>query len=316
MKIARWFIVIVGGALVALWVIAAFGSRTPVLRKALLAALRDILRGQSNAMLSLDEVRARLNVRGQRYLGLRAVPVDHIVGSEGRYSDFDRRFLPRSNVLRQRWSGISRLMREHRELPPVDLWKIGDVYFVRDGNHRVSVARQLGRSYIDAEVTELLVDVPLAPDLSVRDLLRKEEHSDFLEWTNLHQLRPDERIELTALGGYLDIVRHINAHRAKLASQRGREVGRDEAVADWYDTVYLPIVELIRAHGLLRQFSNRTEADLYHWIMEQCDAARTGPGAAPDVQSASTYLAQRARGGLARSFEETLRDVLELIGAR
>ena len=78
-------------------------------------------------------------------------------------------------------------------LPPVDLYKIGDVYFVRDGNHRVSVARQLGQVDIDAYVTELQVDVPITREVSLRDLILKEEYSDFLEWTGLHDLRPDER---------------------------------------------------------------------------------------------------------------------------
>lgn len=236
-------------------------------RQALIAGILDAVLHQPRELLRFEDVRVRLNVRGQHAIGRQEVPIDHIVGTEGRYADFDRRFLPRSDKLMQRWSSIDRVMLAHGELPPVDLWKIGDIYFVRDGHHRVSVARQLGRQYVDAEVTELLVDVPLTPDLSVRDLLRKEEYSDFLEWTNLHQLRPAERVELTELGAYLDLVRDINARRGWLACRLGREVDRDEAVADWYDHVYMPIVELIRARSLLRHFPRRTEADLYHWIM-------------------------------------------------
>ncbi len=159
-------------------------------RKALLSALAALLRGQSSEMLSLEDVRARLNVRGQRYLGLQTVLLSHIVGSEGRYEDFDRHFLPRSDTLKQRWSRIDQAMQEAVNLPPVDLYKIGEIYFVRDGNHRVSVARQMGVDYIDASVVELVVDIPLGPDLTVRDLLLKEEYSDFLEWTDLHTLRP------------------------------------------------------------------------------------------------------------------------------
>jgi hypothetical protein len=237
-------------------------------RKALVAALHDLLRGQPVEMLSLADVRARLNVRGQRYLGQYAVPIDHIVGSEGRYGDFDRRFLPRSNKLEQRWSSVDQARIRSIELPPVDLYKIGDIYFVRDGNHRVSVGRQQGVAYIDANIVELVVDIPLGPDLSVRDLLLKEEYSDFLEWTDLHALRPDERIEFSELGGYLDLVRHINAHRYYLGQQLQRDIDREEAVADWYDGVYMPIVQVIREQNLLAQFSGRTEADLYRWIME------------------------------------------------
>src|SRR5215208_7725325 len=203
-------------------------------RKALLAALLDSIRRQPTDMLAFEAVRACLNVHGQVALGHQIVPVDHIIGSEGRYSDFDRRFLPRTEAVETRWRSIERAMDRLIDLPPVDLWKISDVYFVRDGNHRVSVARWMGQRHIDALVTELLVDVPLTPDLSVRTLLFAEEYSDFLEWTNLQALRPDERIEFSELGGYLELVRHINAHRYYLGKQQDREISRDEAVTSWY----------------------------------------------------------------------------------
>src|SRR5262245_37841431 len=195
-------------------------------RKALLTGILDTLLRNSSNMMSLDDVRSRINVRGQRSLGHQVVALDHIVGSEGRYSDFDRRFLPRSDTLEQRWSSIDSAMSQAIELPPVELYKIGDIYFVRDGNHRISVARQQGQAYIDAHITELQVDVPLDPNLSVHGLLLKEEYSDFLEWTNLHSLRPDERIEFSELGGYLELVRHINAHRYYLGKEQHRDISR------------------------------------------------------------------------------------------
>jgi hypothetical protein len=235
-------------------------------RKAFIAGVFDALLRQSGSMLSLDEVRARLKVRGQRDLGVQTVPVDHIVGSEGRYRDFDRRFLPRSGKLRRRWAEIHALARQMANLPPVELYRIGDVYFVRDGNHRISVARQLGQKAIDAYVTELLVDVPLEAGDSVRDLLLKEEYSDFLEWTELHRLRPDQHIEFSEPGGYLDLIQHINAHRYFMGLEQQRDISRAEAVADWYDTVYMPIVRAIRQHRALDYFPGRTEADLYRWI--------------------------------------------------
>src|SRR6266487_3498574 len=274
-------------------------------RRALLAALRDIFRGQPNAMLSFEEVRARLNVRGQRYLGRQVVPLDHIIGSEGRYVDFDRRFLPRSDALQQRWSNIDQAMLQAVDLPPVD------IYFVRDGNHRVSVARQQGGEFIDANVIELVVDVPLDPDLSVRDLLMKEEYSDFLEWTDLHTLRPDERIEFSELGGYLDLVRHINAHRYYLGRQLQRDIGRDEAVSDWYDQVYMPIVRVIREQNLLKHFPGRTEADLYRWIMEHRWYMLEHSGADPGPEAAAAeYVALFGRKRLAGAVEDALRGAL------
>lgn len=232
--------------------------------KATITKLIDTLRQRPSQMLSLDDLRSRLNVRGQRSLGHQVVPLDQIIGSEGRYADFDRRFLPRSDALKDRWVNIDRAMVNDVTLPPVDLYKIGDVYFVRDGNHRVSVARQLGQAEIDANVTELLTDVAVTQALSARTLLLTQEYSDFLEWTDLHALRPDERIEFSELGGYLELVSQINAHRRALERSRGGPVARDEAVASWYDTIYLPAVGAIRQGRLPR---SRTEADMYRRSM-------------------------------------------------
>jgi hypothetical protein len=253
--------------------------------KALVEGLLDLLRQQPREMLSFADVRVSLNVRGQRSLGHQAIPVANIIGSEGRYHDFDRRFLPRNDAVQRRWSSIERAMARGINLPPVVLYKISDVYFVRDGNHRVSVARQLGHAEIEAEVTELVVDVPLTPALSVRTLLLMQEYSDFLEWTNLHALRPDERIEFSELGGYLDLVRHINMHRYALAQEQNRAIDRDEAVASWYDAVYLPLIHEIREQKMLRRSPNRTEADLYRWIMEQRQKLGADAAAPPGSQS-------------------------------
>jgi hypothetical protein len=283
-------------------------------RKALLASILDTLFRHPKTMISLEDLRTRLNVRGQRSLGHQIVPLDSIIGSEGRYSDFDRRFLPRRDSLRQRWSSIDSAMIESVELPPVDLYKIGDIYFVRDGNHRVSVARQQGQAYMDAYVTELQVDVPLGPQLLMRDLLLKEEYSDFLEWTNLHDLRPTERIEFSELGGYLDLVRHINAHRYYLGKEQGRDISRDEAVASWYDTVYLPIVRVIREQHVLSSFPTRTEADLYRWIMEHRWYMRERTGADPGPQGAtSEYVELFGQRGLAESVGDALRGALQVL---
>ncbi|MBC8163362.1 MAG: DUF4032 domain-containing protein [Roseiflexaceae bacterium] len=281
-------------------------------RKAFISELIDSVRRRPSELLSFDEVRMRLNVRGQRYLGHQTILLDKIVGSEGRYADFDRRFLPRKEMLKGRWSNIDQAMIQAIELPPVELYKIGDVYFVRDGNHRVSVARQQGSAYIDSFVTELLVDVPLDQSLSVRDLMLKEEYSDFLEWTNLAALRPQQRIEFSAPGGYLDLVRHINGHRYYMGLDRDRTIERDEAVADWYDMVYMPIVQVIRAQDVLRAFPSRTEADLYRWIIDHRWYTRERTGSDPSPETATTdYVATYGR----KSLGDTLREAIGRLGA-
>lgn len=235
--------------------------------KAWVAALLDLLRGESSDMLAFADVQASLYIRGERARGRQLVPVDQIIGSEGRYLDFDRRFLPRAQYSEDRWLNIKHAMARRIALPPVELYKISDVYFVRDGNHRVSVARYLERADIEADVTELLVDVVLTPALSIRTLLLAQENSDFLEWTNLHTLRPTEKITFSELGGYLDLVRDINIHRSALVQEQHRPISRDEVVTSWYDTVYLPRMQAIRAQQLVRYCAGRTEADLYRWIL-------------------------------------------------
>jgi hypothetical protein len=282
-------------------------------RKALLAALLDSIRRQPSEMLSFEAVRACLNTRGQRALGHQIVPVKHIIGSEGRYSDFDRRFLPLTEAVEQRWRSIEHAMERMIDLPPVDLWKISDVYFVRDGNHRVSVARWRGQGHIDAYVTELLVDVPLTPDLSVRTLLFAEEYSDFLEWTNLQALRPDQRIEFSELGGYLELVRHINAYRYSLGRQLDRAIDRDEAIAGWYDAVYLPIVQVIRDQQALKRFPGRTEADLYRWVMDNRAAIGEGADQLPAATASADVTALRP-ASWSGSITAALRGVLQTIG--
>ena len=108
---------------------------------------------ENNELLPFDEIREQLPIRGQHYRGLQEVPVDKILGSLGRYRDFDRAFLPIQTRTKARWISIDRAHYEEIILPPVELYQIGEVYFVRDGNHRVSVARERGQTYIDAFVT-------------------------------------------------------------------------------------------------------------------------------------------------------------------
>jgi len=151
-------------------------------------------------------------------------------------------------------------------LPPVELYKVGEAYFVRDGNHRVSVARAQGVPEIEAFVWEYASLVSLSSEDDLDDLLIKREYMTFLEETNINTLRPDHKIELTAPGRYRDLLEHIAVHRYYLGQEYGREISNEEAVTSWYDNVYLPILQAIRQESVLKSFPGRTEADLYIWI--------------------------------------------------
>jgi hypothetical protein len=129
-------------------------------RKALWRDRISWLTRKRNLLFSLDETSKYPSHQAPRHLGLQAVPIDKIVGSEGRFREFDRAFLPRQLQTRDRWVNIAKAYYEQVTLPPVELLKIGDGYFVRDGNHRISVARSRGQDFVDADVTEIEADNP------------------------------------------------------------------------------------------------------------------------------------------------------------
>jgi hypothetical protein len=237
-------------------------------RKGFWRKLSSWFTGKRNELLPFDAVRERIPIRGQHYIGLRQVPVEQIVGSLGRYRDFDRAFLPRQDRTRSRWVSIDSAHYEDTILPPVDLFKVGEIYFVRDGNHRVSVARERGQVFVDAYVIEIEVPVPLTADMDMDDLDLKAEYAAFLEQTDLDSIRPLAEIELTLPGEYERLLEHISVHRWYLGEGKGSEIPYEEAVASWYDNVYSPMVALIDEHQLQKDFSDRTQADLYLWIIE------------------------------------------------
>jgi hypothetical protein len=146
--------------------------------KALLRRIGAFLRRHpsSNRLPSFDEATATFGPWRQTYLGRRTVPVESIVGSEGRYADFDDEFLPLQGSSEEKWRSVYAALRRGEELPPVSLLKVGEVYFVRDGNHRVSVARWLGVEALDAEVAELRAAVPIGAAISVRGLSEGRQH--------------------------------------------------------------------------------------------------------------------------------------------
>ena len=237
-------------------------------RKAFRRRLLSWFTRQDNALLAFDDVRKGLHAQAQREGGVREVPLDQIVGSVGRYRDFDRAFLPRQVKTRDRWESVDLAQLEGTELPPVEVYKIGDTYFVKDGNHRVSVARERGQKFIDAHVVE--IDAP-APVTNVEDILewiRNQEALAFYERTGISEIRPGARIELTLPGQYEKLLEHIRTHQWYLGIEQKRPVSWREAVASWYDRLYLPTVEAVRRTNVLKDFPHRTEADLYLWVTE------------------------------------------------
>lgn len=235
--------------------------------RAFLNDLRALLRRQSNDLIPYHEVTRRMRPEGETYRGIQEVPIKQIVGSEDRFRDFDRAFLPRQKHTAGRWKNIDRAFLSDVILPPIQVYKVGNVYFVKDGNHRVSVARERGGEFIDAEVIESHIRAPLYAAMTPEQLLIQVEYAEFLRKTNLDRLRPQHDIRPTALGRYDEIWEHIQANQTRLSEASGTEVPIQRAVEDWYDHVYLPIVKVVDERGILKRLPKRTRADLYLWIM-------------------------------------------------
>lgn len=225
-------------------------------------------------LLSFNEVREKLRLRQSIYKGLQDIPVASIVGSAGRYEDFTRHFLPRTSDKREkeRWRNIYTRAVTGKGFPPIEVYKVDQAYFVKDGNHRVSVARDLGWETIQAHVTELPSAVSLDPRVEPKDLLIKEECAYFLEQTQLDQTRPasKEHIDFSEPGGYGNLLYHIEAHRYLLTSTQPDQppISFAAAATAWYDHVYQPIIEAVRQTEIVRHFPGRSESDLYRWLID------------------------------------------------
>ncbi|HRQ22278.1 MAG TPA: hypothetical protein PLF42_02520 [Anaerolineales bacterium] len=222
----------------------------------------------TTTLLSYDEIKEKLHIGGPIYRGVKTVGVDQIVGSLNRYHEFDRAFLPREDQLASRWQKVDRAFYEDIHLPPVVLYKVGEVYFVVDGHHRVSVAREKGQMYIEAEVRECATRVNITPNLKPEDLEVLHAKVHFLERTSLDRIRPDANIKLTIPDGFERMLEHIAVHGYFMGIDYQRDVSDEEAIAHWYDTVYMPIIEIVRESGILKEFPGRTEGDLYLWTLD------------------------------------------------
>ncbi|WKZ41752.1 MAG: hypothetical protein QY328_06840 [Anaerolineales bacterium] len=229
-----------------------------------------VIAGNKHAatLLSYDEIKEKLHIGGPIYQGVKTVRVDQIVGSLNRYHEFDRAFLPKEDQLASRWQKVDRAFYEDIHLPPVVLYKVGEVYFVVDGHHRVSVAREKGQLYIEAEVRECATRVNITPNLKPEDLEVLHAKVHFLERTSLDKVRPDANIKLTIPDGFERMLEHIAVHGYFMGLDYQRFISDEEAVAHWYDTVYMPIIEIVRQSEILKDFPGRTEGDMYLWVLD------------------------------------------------
>ena len=225
--------------------------------KAWINEMQHVMHPDKKRLLSFNDVKKILKPKNEVYIGLKTVPIKKIVGSEGRYNDFDNHFLPRSNELKQRWVNVDQAHLSDIVLPPIQLYELGGLHFVRDGNHRVSVAKTQGVEFIDAEVISLQSEVQLPPDVRLDTLLAAV-------------IRYEKRVFYNET--------HILVHKYYINEQQHTEIDFSDALISWFQTVYLPVIAVIDKYKLLSNFKDRTKSDIYVWIVKHWDRLKQKNG--------------------------------------
>ncbi len=245
------------------------------------------------------------------------IPLDRIVGSVGRPHDFTRDFLPRDNISLDRWVQVDQAMDSPAGVPPVTLYQLGDVYFVADGNHRVSVARANGFDAIEAYVTEIPADANVQPGDTLKEAIVKVERARFFTETDLLSHVPEAAGEITFIrpGDYMRLLDHVEGHRyfIRLDEPEADEVSFAQAAVNWYTQVYAPIMAAIQRQNLTDYFPHNTAAELYLWISAQLleQTQQHGPGVTPDEVAAA--LQGEARPSFKQAVLAMQRAFVELI---
>jgi len=264
--------------------------------RAVLSKIQNILNTDNDRLLSFSDVRDILKPKNEVYRGSQTVPIKLIVGSEGRYRDFNKYFLPKKDHLRHRWQRVDMAHIRDIILPPIQLYEIGGVYFVRDGNHRVSVAKMQNVEFIDAEVISLSTEINIKPSMTtdeLKDALIRFEKKIFYNETHFGDLTKYWDMDFSSPGRYDVIYNHILVHKYYLNEDISEEIPLKDAIVSWYNNVYYPVITVIKEQWLLVNFPGRTEADLYVWIIKHWDFLKKKYG---------TYSLSDAAGDFTRKY--------------
>ncbi len=264
--------------------------------KALINELQHLLNPEEAKLLSFSDIKQMLKPKGEVYLGMKIVPIELIVGSEGRYKDFDNKFFPRNAHLKTRWARIDQAHLSDIILPPITLYEIGGIYFVRDGNHRVSVARSKGVEHIDAEVISLQSEIKLKPSTSKKAILKQViqyEKRVFYSETNFGDITDCWNIDFSTTGQYDVLYQHILIHKYYINQNDTEEISMHDAILSWYNTVYLPVIQAIKKQKLLRKFKGRTLSDMYVWLIRYWDEVKQKFGQDITIESAASAFSDK-----------------------
>jgi hypothetical protein len=280
--------------------------------KARMQSLMATLSWKENELLSFYEVTKLLKPKAETYRGFKAIEIDKIVGSENRYHDFTLAFYPRKDMLRSRWQRIDQAHLNFIHLPPISVYQLGECYFVRDGNHRVSVAKAQGIEFIDAEVVELDSEIELEPNITKRKLIKKVveyERSRFLKLFELDRFIDMNLLKFSAPGMYPEIINHINVHKYFINQSSTIEISFEEAAHSWYEKVFLPIVNQVKEDKILSSFPGRSYGDLYLWIVRHWDNLKHGLEEEVTIQRATKDFIERFRPNIFKRLKERFKAI-------
>jgi hypothetical protein len=247
---------------------------TSLHRKAIWKKILASLKNHERRLLPLKALREILPGGEEHYRGIQVVPIAKIIGSENRFADFDREFLPLNKKLKHRWAGINLLVEQNRPLPAVLLIKVGDFYFVRDGHHRISAARAAGQEFVDAEVIEWPLTWQPEHYTSPEDFFHQIEEHFFREKTGLP-------LKTSILGGYIELLQLIHCFQCSgcPSSESTRKdcpggIPWEKAVKGWFENCYQKAAQAIEESGLKKRFKKYTTTDLYLFVLSNLGALR------------------------------------------
>lgn len=239
--------------------------------KALINEMQHLLNPEEAQMISFNQIKQIIKPENETYMGMQAIPVSKIVGSEGRYKDFDNQFFPKNSFMKERWERVDSAIINDIVLPPIRVYELAGLYFVRDGNHRVSVAKSKGVEFIDAEVVSLQTEVRLSPVHTLTGITKQivnYEKRNFYFETSYGDITDYWNLDLSIPGQYDIIYQHILTHKYFINMGKKEEISMEQAIESWHTTVFLPAITIIEKYNIIKYIKNRTTGDLYIWLVD------------------------------------------------
>lgn len=281
--------------------------------KALINEIQHLLAPEEAKLLSLNDIKQMIKPINETYIGMKVIPIDKIIGSEGRYKDFDNHFFPKSSFLKNRWEHVDSAAIQDIVLPPIKVYEIAGAYFVRDGNHRVSVAKSRGTEFIDAEVVSLQSEIKLKDTSSLYNITKQiinYEKRVFYAETNFGDITDYWCLDFSTPGRYDVILNHILTHKYYLNQSHKKELSMEQAILSWYNNVYLPVVSSIRRKKILKNFPKRTIADLYVWTVRYWDQLKQKFGNNVDIDEAVETFSKKYRLPLSKKILNQIKRIV------